>query len=146
MADIDVGQLSEAINNKMDRDLGNKTTDIDYVIDSFNDGTNWYRVYKSGWCEQGGYLYLAGGTTGVVNTTQLLKTFLNANYYIMITAGVGNSGWQYANGVGIGTAGADANRRELQLTPSSFTWFNSSGVDGVPIFWEAKGQLAEGQY
>ena len=99
----------------------------------------WYNLYSDGWLEQGGYIYQAGDITGVVNTTTLPKAFKNNDYAITMSAGVGNSGWQYANGVGLGTAGAGANERETHMTPTTFTWFNAAGVVGVPIFWEAKG-------
>ncbi len=53
MSDINFGAITEALNDKADRDLNNMTANIDYVVESYNDGTNWYRVYKSGWVEQG---------------------------------------------------------------------------------------------
>ncbi len=99
----------------------------------------WYNLYSDGWLEQGGYVYQAGGDTGVVSTTTFPKAFKNNDYAITMSAGVGNSGWQYANGVGLGTAGAGANERETHMTPTTFTWFNAAGAVGVPIFWEAKG-------
>ena len=68
MADIDFGQLSEALNDKSDRDLRNVDTAVkaDAVIDyqeptSANNYT-WYRKYKSGWVEQGGWRNNYGGT------------------------------------------------------------------------------------
>lgn len=66
MADIDFGQLSEALNDKSDRDLRNvdNTAGADAVIDyqeptSANNYT-WYRKYASGWVEQGGYIEANG--------------------------------------------------------------------------------------
>lgn len=60
MADINIGAISEALNDKSDRDLRNvdNTAGADAVIDyqeptSANNYT-WYRKYKSGWVEQGG--------------------------------------------------------------------------------------------
>ena len=78
MADINVGAISEALNNKADRDLNNTDvqsrldnkadTDLsnipsayDYVVASQNptsaNGYTWFRKYKSGWVEQGGRQY-----------------------------------------------------------------------------------------
>lgn len=85
MADINVGAISEALNNKADRDLNNTNiqerldvkadkssltsvaaskantnldnipSNYDYVIQAWHDGgESWYRIYKSGWVEQGG--------------------------------------------------------------------------------------------
>ena len=67
MPDIDFGQLSEALNDKSDRDLRNVdiTAKADAVIDfqlpTAENGYTWYRKYKSGWVEQGGNV--EGGTS-----------------------------------------------------------------------------------
>jgi hypothetical protein len=59
MADINVGAISEALNNKADRDLNNIPSAYDYVVESqlptSSNGYTWYRKYKSGWVEQGRY-------------------------------------------------------------------------------------------
>lgn len=100
---------------------------------------DWYNLYSDGWLEQGGYIYQAGNTTGVANTTTFPRAFKNNDYSLTMFAGVGNSGWDFANGVGLGTGGAGANERESHTTSTTFTWFNATGVSGAPIFWEAKG-------
>ena len=55
---IDTGEILEALNDKADRDLNNTQPVADYVIESqFPTSSNnytWYRLYKSGWVEQGG--------------------------------------------------------------------------------------------
>ena len=62
MADIDFGQLSEALNDKADTDLRNVDTTakadavIDYQEPTSANNYTWYRKYKSGWVEQGGHL------------------------------------------------------------------------------------------
>lgn len=66
MADIDFGQLSEALNDKADTDLRNVDTTakadavIDYQEPTAENNYTWYRKYKSGWVEQGGYCYASG--------------------------------------------------------------------------------------
>lgn len=73
MADIDFGQISEALNDKVDRDLHNVDTTvkadavIDYQVPTEANGYTWYRKYKSGWVEQGGCLLNA--TTGAHTIT-----------------------------------------------------------------------------
>lgn len=60
MADIDFGQITEALNDKSDRDLRNVDTTakadavIDYQEPTAANNYTWYRKYKSGWVEQGG--------------------------------------------------------------------------------------------
>ncbi len=53
----------------------------DYVIESYNDGTNWYRVYKSGWCEQGGRV-ISTAYNNIDTTVTYLKPFANVDYSI----------------------------------------------------------------
>lgn len=70
MADIDIGQISEALNNKTDRNMRNVDTAakadsvIDYQVPTAENGYTWYRKYASGWVEQGGDIPL--NTTSVI--------------------------------------------------------------------------------
>lgn len=60
MSDINVGAISEALNNKIDLPTGDSQDGIDFVVDwqdpTSTNGYTWYRKYKSGWVEQGGYV------------------------------------------------------------------------------------------
>lgn len=49
-----------------------------YVIDTYANGTSWYRVWSDHWCEQGGVQY----RTSTTNTVSFLKPFQNTNYTI----------------------------------------------------------------
>lgn len=89
MADIDVGQLSEAINDKMDRDAHNVESPSAVVIESQmptadNDYT-WYRKYSDGWVEQGGTF---SGTFGqyTTKTVSLPIEMVNTAYCGFITS------------------------------------------------------------
>ena len=61
MSDIDIGQISEALNDKTDRDLRNVDTVaggdavIEFHVPTAENGYTWYSKYKSGWVEQGQY-------------------------------------------------------------------------------------------
>ena len=89
MPDIDIGQLSEVINDKMDRDLNNRTTDsgLRRLIESYHNGTEWYKVFEEiqsdgttkQWCEQGG---TCSGTADWYSIT-FLKPFIDNNYIVM---------------------------------------------------------------
>lgn len=135
------GINSEILNGKMDNDLSNLPSNIDYVVEQWADNNNWYRVYKSGWCEQGGYVYNSGDTSGVIYSISLMKAYRDPYYFISMWAGVGNSGWQYSGGVGYGTGGNNVNIRPNYNTNSSFTYYNATGVSGAPIWWETKGYI-----
>ena len=58
--EIDIGQITEALNDKTDRDMQNVDTlaGADAVIEfqkpTSDNGYIWYRKYASGWVEQGG--------------------------------------------------------------------------------------------
>lgn len=55
----------------------------DYVVESYSDDSgNWYRVYKSGWIEQGG-VYVFSGTHGGSYVVNLLVPFINNTYTIL---------------------------------------------------------------
>lgn len=61
------------LSGKADTNLGNIPTNYDYVVESYQEGSQWYRVYKSGWLEQ-------GGTSN--QTAVFLKPFADTNYTI----------------------------------------------------------------
>lgn len=110
MADINVGAISEALNNKADRDLNNTDvqtrldnkanttyvneqlatkakTDLsnipsayDYVVKTYKNGSTWYRQYKSGWVEQGSQ------TEGSSVTVTLAVPMADTLYNITVAA------------------------------------------------------------
>ena len=48
------------------------------VIESYINGSSWYRVWSDGWCEQGGIFASAGGYA--TRTATFLKPFKDTNY------------------------------------------------------------------
>ena len=65
-------EFNQSLTQKANLDLSNVSQNIDYVVDSYSDDNgNWYRVYKSGWVEQGGHGF---------GTVTFLKPFANAKY------------------------------------------------------------------
>ena len=101
-------------------DLG----DIDFVVESYSNGTEWYRIYKSGWIEQGGYI---GQTTSTSQVNKFHKEMKDTNYHINITAVV--NGW---------SGGLNS---VFDLTTTSFKIWTSddSTFNSCPIKWEVKG-------
>lgn len=86
MPDINIGQLAEAINDKMDRDAHNIQSPSSVVIEkqdptSANDYT-WYRKYADGWVEQGGILVVT--SSGVAITLPIVMA--NNTYGCLATA------------------------------------------------------------
>ena len=46
----------------------------DFVIETYTDGTSWYRLYNSGWIEQG------GESSASIGSISFIKEFANTNY------------------------------------------------------------------
>ena len=65
-----------------------KLTDVNaasrgYVVDSYHNGTEWYRIYSDGWIEQGGAV--TASYTGQTITLNMLKSFSNKSWTIVTT-------------------------------------------------------------
>ena len=58
---------------------------MDYVVEDWQQGQNWYRVWKSGWVEQGGDFPIQA--TYVARTVTLHKPFKNTLYWATVTQG-----------------------------------------------------------
>lgn len=52
------------------------------VVESYSNGTSWYRVWSDGWCEQGGVT--PTGSNGY-DTITLLKPYRDTNYSVIMT-------------------------------------------------------------
>lgn len=92
----------------------------DYVVESYRNGTEWYRIYKSGWVEQGGRRTDVSAE-GV--TVTLLKPFIDVDY----TVTLGNRD-KYETPSGAG------NRNE-----ASFVLWGYNYTNGI-VDWVARGQ------
>lgn len=139
MPDIDVGELSEAINDKMDRDLNNRTdgSGLRKLVESYVNGTSWYKVFdeiqENGtikkWCEQGGRYTVASSSPHTIN---LFKTMSDTDYSIMICPAMNNAG-DYTVSILV---------RSDMITTSSFgvqkQWTSSTGY----YYWKAKGYIS----
>ena len=78
----------------------NALTDIanlksyDYVVESYNDGFSWYKIYKSGWIEQGGYHTFSSNAWEAVTLFKPMKN----NRYMALLTGTGTAetlkGWK----------------------------------------------------
>ena len=124
MPDIDFGQISEALNNKTDRDLRNVDTTakadavIDYQEPTAENNYTWYRRYASGWVEQG----------GIYNTSALTYLIPMADTnYIMFLQPMDTSGKYAMNCQNLTTTGASINTAASQ-------WHNYS--------WQVSGMAA----
>lgn len=130
MADINIGAISEVLNNKVDLPTGDSQAGIDFVIDWQNpteaNGYTWYRKYKSGWVEQGG---VSGGVTTVVT----LPVEMADTNYTLVCSGV------YAPRTNTGGANWSAVSGDRTST-TTITLGNPAGF--ATMGWEVKGMAA----
>lgn len=94
-----------------------------YVLQTWNNGTSWYRVWSDGWIEQGG-IKENPVFNGAVQTLTLPKAHKNVSYTI---TGIGvkkSKVWGYAS------------IEEKSITKNSFKYsgMGSSGQDGIVEF------------
>ena len=122
-------RISALENSKVDK-AGNA-----WVVESYRNGTEWYRVWSDGWLEQGGRI------TDSRATLTFLKPFANANYYInALPTGKGNWG-----GLSLQAVNRTAISTELWCTISNSgvainNWQHNNNV--IHPVWYACGQGA----
>ena len=134
MAEINVGQISEALNNKADLDLNNTNPFADYVVEyqlpTAANNYRWYRLYKSGWIEQGG-ITTVNDDNGSYPMT-FLKTMADTNYFATFQ--------RYNTNTGTISTGYIGDNTICNYSTTSFTI--SRGYNS-PIRWEVKGMAAQ---
>nr|DAR13159.1 MAG TPA: hypothetical protein [Caudoviricetes sp.] len=97
---LPISRVDELI-SKLD-EINNRLINLEnrkYIIETWNEGTEWYRVWSDGWIEQ-------GGTTGLITsgdsynskTITFKKSFTNTNYTFTSCAN------KYSTENGLGTA------------------------------------------
>ena len=123
--DIDIGSISEALNGKADRDWNNlilpnematklNNNNIKTVVETYRNGSSWYRRWSDGWIEQGGRMPKVG-TSATVN---LITPFATTDYTITsVESDLGLSD----------TEGVDFSTIILLVTTTSFKCSTASG-------------------
>jgi len=107
-----------------------ETAEVQCIVETYVNGTSWYRVYSDGWCEQGGWL--SRTATGILQVT-LLKSFRNTNYHVQATNQAADS---YT------TASTFYTPYVLSRTESSFSLTSNAAIANIGYFvWEAKGYI-----
>lgn len=111
------GEFTQALVSKADADLQNIPSSYDFVIESGTDENgNWYRKYKSGWLEQGGY------SVGITSATVTFpRAFATSSPTVNIT---NRSGVAYVKAI----------------SATQFTWQDIEHAESVGVFWMAYGQ------
>ena len=74
---LPISRVDELI-SKLD-EINNRLINLEsrkYIVETWNEGTEWYRVWSDGWIEQGGHKL-------VHNYIYFIKNFSNTNYIIV---------------------------------------------------------------
>lgn len=131
------GLNTELLNDKADTDLSNVLANIDYVIESklpTAQDLTWYRVWKSGWVEQGGRYTLTNQGSGQGETIALPKEMADTNYIVLCGPVSNTDNWPLA---------------WCPLQHRTTTTINLDGTGNytgayrtITIEWEVKGQGA----
>lgn len=108
------------------------------VIESYRNGTEWYRVWSDGWLEQGGESTAYNKQTHKNLTMTLNKPFIDTNYTVNLTIKAPNSNmWgNMADGTHI---------KSVNTTDFVFRYedcYEGYLGNGVTIYWSACGQGA----
>lgn len=139
--EIDIGQITEALNDKTDRDMQNVDTlaGADAVIEfqkpTPDNGYIWYRKYASGWVEQGG-IYDNGPSiqTASVNVNLAIE-MENTSYTLVVTPSRGDV-INTSTSMMFGT-------HSKTTTGFSITWLGLNAADTVQsASWQVSGMAA----
>ena len=88
---IDITGLANEVDGKLDKVIDSKP--VRYVIDAYNDGTNWYRKWSDGWLEQGGAINIIPASELI--TLTFLKPYSSNAYSILKNIGGNTSAYQF---------------------------------------------------
>ncbi len=115
---------------KANIDLSNCTKP--HIVETYVNGTSWYRVYSDGWCEQGGKL-VRTITNGGEAQISLIKSYADTSYNIQVSGIHISNKWGYSS---IGTGAITANSFYV------FAAGNSSPDGTQATYWETSGYIS----
>lgn len=115
-------------NHMIDVGLVNELKERVYLVESWNEQSNWYRIYSDGWCEQGGYYQ---GTLDTWDTQQFYVPYSFKPTVII---------QRYSDSTSDDSSTMD--KRYNMARGITTTGFNAWGKwAGYPFIWEAKGYI-----
>ena len=101
--------------------------DIYPVIETYQNGNSWYRIYSDGWCEQGGSLSV-NGTVSVV----YLQPFASSAYSLIITVNTNDNTGNYVTINGSGWISKTSTGFSTYCSATSYKeWFACGYIEVV---------------
>lgn len=137
MAEINIADILNALNDKADRDLRNvdntagADTVIEYQAPTAENNYTWYRKYKSGWVEQGG-----------ITTTTVISAGYSADRTIVYPIEMADTNYSATFGITKGPFGST--RITRNTTGGTVTLYNraGSGDHSFQALWQVSGMAA----
>lgn len=105
----------------------NEMQEVQCVVETYKNGSSWYRIWSDGWCEQGGRSASVGQDSNT--TVTFLKPFIDTNYY---------GTWISCNGARVDGGGCPACDN---LTTTTMRIYNAYDVT-IIANWYACGYIA----
>lgn len=96
------------------------------VVESYVNGTSWYRIWSDGFIEQGGYL---DGDSAAQTQVTLLTPFSNTNYAVELTASYNAT---------LDASLAVSTNATYPKAVSSFYFYNATAT-ALGAYWKASG-------
>ena len=118
---INAGVISEQLAGKLD-----SSNVKAYIVETYQNGASWYRIWSDGFCEQWGTITTNGGQYTSVN---LLKSYSTNKYNLVLVDYVEGNTNAYASSV------------QYQYN-GRFTVYRNSGNTGLKINWNAGGYIS----
>lgn len=135
------GITAETLNGKADTDLGNIPANYDYVVESqlptAENGYTWYRKYKSGWVEQGGYNSTTSGTVNITLPVEMLSNIYNIQTQALVGSAVSDTTSVNRN------AARAYIRMPLNQTTTGFSFPTSDDMGQIGTYWQVSGMSAQ---
>lgn len=115
--EVDIDEVMTDLNGKVD--IADLAT-CHVVVETYVNGTSWYRVYSDRWCEQGGY-----NSSDSASIT-FLKPYANTNYTVTAT---------------ILTTTPSTSYYATKISSKTASGFTMTG-NSIGSMWEAKGYIS----
>ena len=129
---VNYENIATDLTNKANKNLSNVPASKSILVESYKNGSSFYRVYSDGWCVQGGALGVVA--TASYQTVTLLKPYPDTDYNIQITGNV--AGAAYA------TTASIYHWQAAYKTEADFQIWQHTAATLGPKCWMAFGYLS----
>ena len=106
----------------------NALANLPHIVETYNNGTDWYRVYSDKWCEQFGLSACSANTVTIVN---LFVAYKNTNYNVILQPNrVAQDIWGHGDTI-----------PPSSMTTTSFGIYIHNSAGNYNLFWRSVGYV-----